>query len=57
MSAHQAPLSMGLPKQEYWSGMPFPSSGDLLDLEIKTGLLHCRWLFYCLEPQGMSLHS
>ena len=26
--AHQAPLSMGLPRQEYWSGLPFPSPGD-----------------------------
>ena len=27
--AHQAPLSMGLSWQEYWNGLPFPSSGDL----------------------------
>ena len=27
--AHQAPLSMGFPRQEYWSGLPFPSPGDL----------------------------
>ena len=27
-AAQQAPLSMGLPRQEYWSGLPFPSSGD-----------------------------
>ena len=27
--AHQAPLSMGFPKQEQWSGLPFPSPGDL----------------------------
>ena len=26
---HQAPLSMGFSKQEYWSGLPFPSPGDL----------------------------
>ena len=26
---HQALLSMGFPRQEYWSGLPFPSSGDL----------------------------
>ena len=26
--AHQAPLSMGFPRQEYWSGLPFPSPGD-----------------------------
>ena len=27
--ARQAPLSMGFPRQEYWSGFPFPSPGDL----------------------------
>ena len=34
--AHPAPRSMGLPRQEYWSGLPFPSSGDLPDPGIKT---------------------
>ena len=29
--AWQAPLSMGFPRQEYWSGLPFPSPGDLSD--------------------------
>ena len=29
--AHQAPLSMGFSRHEYWSGLPFPSSGDLPD--------------------------
>ena len=29
--AHQVPLSMGFPRQEYWSGLPFPSPGDLPD--------------------------
>ena len=29
--AHHVSLSMGFPRQEYWSGMPFPSPGDLLD--------------------------
>ena len=33
--AHQAPLSMEFPRQEYWSGLPFPSPGDLLDPGIK----------------------
>ena len=33
--AHQAPRSMGFPRQEYWSGLPFPSPGDLPDPEIK----------------------
>ena len=33
--AHQAPLSMGFFRQEYWSGLPFPSPGDLPDPGIK----------------------
>ena len=33
--AHQAPLSMGFPRQEYWRRLPFPSPGDLLDAGIK----------------------
>ena len=33
--AHQAPLSMGFPRQKYWSGLPFPSPGDLPDPGIK----------------------
>ena len=35
--AHQAPLSMGFPRQEYWSGLPFPSPGDLPHPGIKPG--------------------
>ena len=33
--AHQAPLSVGFFKQEYWNGLPFPPPGDLPDPEIK----------------------
>ena len=33
--AHQAPLSMGLSRQENWSGLPFPPPGDLPDPGIK----------------------
>ena len=32
---HQAPLSMGFSRQEYWSELPFPSPGDLSDPGIK----------------------
>ena len=32
---HQAPPSMGFSRQEYWSGLPFTSPGDLLDPGIK----------------------
>ena len=34
--AYQASLSMGFSRQEYWSGLPFPSPGDLPDPGIKT---------------------
>ena len=33
--ARQAPLSMGFPRQECWSGLPFPSPGDLPDPETE----------------------
>ena len=33
--ALQSPLSMAFPSQEYWSGLPFPSPGDLSNLGIE----------------------
>ena len=33
---HQAPLSMGFSRQEYWSGVPFPSPGDLPEPGIES---------------------
>ena len=35
-AAHQAPLSMQFSRQEYWSGLPFPTPGDLLHQGIKS---------------------
>ena len=35
--AHQTPLSMGSSRQEYWSGLPFSSPGDLPDPGIEPG--------------------
>ena len=35
--ACQAPLSMEFSRQEYWSGLPFPSPGDLPDIGIAPG--------------------
>ena len=35
--AHQAPQSMEFFRQEYWSGLPFPSPGDLPNPGIKPG--------------------
>ena len=37
--AYQAPLSMEFSMQEYWSGLPFPSPGDLPSPGIETGYL------------------
>ena len=50
--AHQAPLSMGFSRQEYWSGLPFPSPGDLPAPGIDAGLWHCRQMLYPLSHQG-----
>ena len=35
--AHHAPLCMEFSRQEYWSGLPFPSPGDLPDPGIEPG--------------------
>ena len=35
--AYQAPQSMGFSRQEYWTGLPFPSPGDLPDPGIEPG--------------------
>ena len=35
--ADQAPLPMGFSRQEYWSGLPFPSPGDLPDPGFEPG--------------------
>ena len=37
--AHQAPLSVGFSRQEYWSGVPCPSPGDLPDLGTEPASL------------------
>ena len=50
--ACQAPPSTGFSRQEYWSGVPCPSPGDLPDPGIGLGLLHCRQTHYHLSDQG-----
>ena len=50
--AHQAPLSMGFSRQEYWSRLPFPSPEDLPDPGIEPGLLYCRRILYQVSYQG-----
>ena len=49
--AHQVPLSMGFSRQECWSGLPFPSPGDLPDPRMEPGLLHYRQILYHLSHQ------
>ena len=50
--AHQAPLSMELSRQKYWSGLPFPSPGDLPKPGIEPRLRHCRQILYQLSYEG-----
>ena len=38
-TAHQAPLSLGFSRQEYWSGLPFPPPGDLFNSGIEPASL------------------
>ena len=44
--ARQASLFMEFSRQEYWSGLPFPSPGDIPDPGIEPVLLHCRGILY-----------
>ena len=50
--AHQVPPSMGFSRQEYWSGLPFPSPGDLPDpgIELRSPALQADAL--TSEPSG-----
>ena len=50
--AHQAPLCMGFPKQEYWSGLPFPPPGDLPNPETEATSLTLAGRFFTIEPTG-----
>ena len=43
---------MGLSRQEYWSGVPFPSQGISLTQGSNLGLLHGRQILYHLRHQG-----
>ena len=50
--ACQASLSMGFPRYEYRSGLPFPAPGIFLTQELKPGLMPCRWILYQLVHKG-----
>ena len=48
--AHQAHLSMGFPRQEYWSGLPFSSPGDLPDPGTEPSSPALAGEFFTPEP-------
>ena len=50
--ARQAPLSTGFPRQEYWSGLPFPPPGDLPDSGIEPASPALAGGFFTPEPPG-----
>ena len=50
--AYQAPLSMGFSRQKYWSGLPFPSPGDLPDPGIEPGFPALEADSLTSEPPG-----
>ena len=50
--ARQAPLSMRFPRQEYWSGLPFPTPEDLSKPGIEPESLGLAGKFFTTEPPG-----
>ena len=55
--AREAPLCMGFSRQEHWSGLPFPSPGDLPDLEIEPGSPALQANSLPTEPPGRPFPS
>ena len=56
----QAPLSMGFSRQEYWSGLPFPTPGDLPDpgFEPKSSMAPALMgRFFTTEPPRVGLET
>ena len=51
----RAPMSMGLPRQEHWSGLPFPSPGDLPNPGIKPTSL--AWQADSLPPSHWEAYT
>ena len=50
--AHQAPLSLAFPRQEYWNGLPFPLPGDLPNPGIEPASYALSGGFFITEPPG-----
>ena len=55
--AYQAPPSMGFSRQEYWSGLPFPSPGDLPNPGIEPGSPVLQVDSLPSEPQSVNFLS
>ena len=55
--ANQAPLSMGLPRQEYWNGLPLLPAGDLPDPSVKPGSPALAGGFFTTESPGKPTDS
>ena len=53
--AYEAPASMGVSRQENWSGLPFPSPGDLPNPGIKAGSSALQTETLLSEPPGKPL--
>ena len=55
--AHQTPLSMGFPRQEYWSGLPFPPPGDIPEPGIEPMSPALAGGFFTIEPPGKPMSA
>ena len=55
--ARQAPLFMGFSRQEYWSGLPFPSPGHLPDPVIEPGSPTLQADFFTVLDFGLLLKA
>ena len=55
--AHQAPLSMGFPRQEHWSGLSFRPPGDRPDPGTEPNSPELAGGFFTTEPPGKPLTS
>ena len=45
----------GISQQKYWSGLPFPSPGNLPDSGVELALRHCRQILYHLSHQEITM--
>ena len=55
MVSHQAPLSLGFPRQKYWSGLPFPPPGDNPNPKDQPGSPTLQADSLLPEPTGCSI--